>query len=61
MGQKDVSKESSDCTFSNNFKYKFVIKANEDNIDKRLLPFIMMSEGFTQNSIRNSCISKSIY
>ena len=32
----------------------FVIKANEDNIDKRLLPFIMMSEGFTQNSIRNS-------
>lgn len=32
----------------------FVIKANEDNIDKRLLPFIMMSEGFTENSIRNS-------
>lgn len=32
----------------------FVIKANEKNIDKRLLPFIMMSEGFTENSIRNS-------
>lgn len=32
----------------------FVIKANENNIDKRLLPFIMMSEGFTENSIRNS-------
>lgn len=32
----------------------FVIKANEENIDKRLLPFIMMSEGFTENSIRNS-------
>jgi len=32
----------------------FVIKANESNIDKRLLPFVMMSEGFTQHSIRNS-------
>ncbi len=32
----------------------FVIKANEKRIDKGLLPFIMMSEGFTQNSIRNS-------
>lgn len=32
----------------------FVIKANEENIDKRLLPFIMMSEGFTENSIKNS-------
>lgn len=32
----------------------FVIKANEEKIDRRLLPFIMMSEGFTDNSIRNS-------
>ena len=32
----------------------FVIKANEKKIDKRLLPFVMMSEGFTQHSIRNS-------
>jgi type I restriction enzyme S subunit len=32
----------------------FVIKANESNIDKRLLPFIMLSEGFTENSVRNS-------
>ncbi|MFT5716491.1 MAG: type I restriction enzyme S subunit [Oleiphilaceae bacterium] len=32
----------------------FVIKANEEIIDKRLLPFVMMSEGFTQHSIRNS-------
>jgi len=32
----------------------FVIKANEKQIDKRLLPFVMMSEGFTENSIRNS-------
>jgi len=32
----------------------FVIKANEERIEKRLLPFIMMSEGFTENSIRNS-------
>lgn len=32
----------------------FVIRANEKNIDKRLLPFIMMSEDFTENSVRNS-------
>ena len=32
----------------------FVAKANEKKIDKRLLPFIMMSEGFTENSIKNS-------
>jgi type I restriction enzyme S subunit len=32
----------------------FVIRANEKNIDKRLLPFIMISEGFTENSVRNS-------
>jgi len=32
----------------------FVIKANVKKIDKRLLPFVMMSEGFTENSIRNS-------
>ena len=32
----------------------FVIKANEEKVDKRLLPFIMLSEGFTENSIRNS-------
>ena len=32
----------------------FVIKANEEVIDKNLLPFIMLSEGFTQHSIRNS-------
>lgn len=32
----------------------FVVKANEKNIDKRLLPFIMMSEGFTEHSVRNS-------
>jgi restriction endonuclease S subunit len=32
----------------------FVIKANEKLADIRLLPFIMMSEGFTENSIRNS-------
>ena len=32
----------------------FVAKANEEKIDKRLLPFVMMSEGFTENSIRNS-------
>jgi type I restriction enzyme S subunit len=31
-----------------------VIKANEKVIDKRLLPFLMMSEGFTDHSIRNS-------
>lgn len=32
----------------------FVVKANESKIDKRLLPFIMLSEGFTQHSIKNS-------
>jgi type I restriction enzyme, S subunit len=32
----------------------FVIKANEDNIDKRLLPFILLSEAFTEHSIKNS-------
>ena len=32
----------------------FVIKAYDKKIDKRLLPFIMMSEGFTENSVRNS-------
>jgi len=32
----------------------FVIKANEEKIDKRLLPFIMLSEGFSQHSIKNS-------
>ena len=32
----------------------FVIKANEKRIDERLLPFIMLSEGFAENSIRNS-------
>ena len=32
----------------------FVIKANEAKIDKRLLPFIMLSEGFAEHSIRNS-------
>lgn len=32
----------------------FVIKANEEKIDKRLLPFVMLSEEFTENSIRNS-------
>ena len=32
----------------------FVIKANEEKIDKRLLPFVMMSEGFTEHAIRNS-------
>lgn len=32
----------------------FVIKANEKRIEKRLLPFIMMSEGFTDNSVKNS-------
>lgn len=32
----------------------FVIKANEKKIDKRLLPFIMLSEGFSQHSIKNS-------
>lgn len=32
----------------------FVIKANESKIDKRLLPFVMLSEGFAEHSIRNS-------
>lgn len=32
----------------------FVIKANEAKIDKRLLPFVMFSEGFAEHSIRNS-------
>lgn len=32
----------------------FVIKANERSIDKNLLPFVMMSENFTENSIKNS-------
>lgn len=32
----------------------FVIKANEEEIEKRLLPFLMLSEGFTQHSIKNS-------
>ncbi len=31
-----------------------VIKANEKLIDKRFLPFLMMSEGFTDHSIKNS-------
>lgn len=32
----------------------FVIKANEEVLDKRLLPFIMLSEGFAQHSVQNS-------
>ncbi len=32
----------------------FVIKADEEFIDKRLLPYVMLSEGFSQHSIRNS-------
>ena len=32
----------------------FVIKANEDLIVKELLPFVILSEGFTQHSVRNS-------
>lgn len=32
----------------------FVIKANEKKIDKRLLPFIMMTDEFTEHSVRNS-------
>lgn len=32
----------------------FVIKANEKLIDKRLLPFVMLSEGFAEHSIKNS-------
>lgn len=32
----------------------FVIKANEEKIDKRLLPFLMLSDGFTEHSIMHS-------
>ncbi len=32
----------------------FVIKPNEERIIKGLLPFVMLAEGFTQHSIRNS-------
>ena len=32
----------------------FVIKANESKIDKRLLPYIMLSDDFTDHSIKNS-------
>jgi type I restriction enzyme S subunit len=32
----------------------FVIKANEKKIDKRLLPYIMLSDDFTDHSIKNS-------
>lgn len=32
----------------------FVIKANESKIDKRLLPHIMLSDDFTDHSIKNS-------
>ncbi|WP_143961338.1 restriction endonuclease subunit S [Litoribacter populi] len=32
----------------------FVIKANEKKLDKRLLPFIMLSDGFSEHSIKNS-------
>ena len=32
----------------------FVAKANEKRIDKRLLPFVMLSEGFSLHSIQNS-------
>lgn len=32
----------------------FVIKANGQLIDQRLLPFVMLSESFSQHSIRNS-------
>lgn len=32
----------------------FVIKDNEAKIDKGLLPFVMLSEGFAEHSIRNS-------
>ena len=32
----------------------FVIKANEKLINRRLLPFIMLSEGFAEHSIKNS-------
>ena len=32
----------------------FVIKANEEKIDKRILPFLMLSDGFTEHSIMHS-------
>lgn len=32
----------------------FAIKANTDIIDQRLLPFLLLSEGFTEHSIKNS-------
>lgn len=32
----------------------FVMKANTKLIDKRLLPYVMLSEGFTQHSVRKS-------
>lgn len=32
----------------------FVIKANEEKIDRRLLPFVMMTDEFTEHSVRNS-------
>jgi type I restriction enzyme S subunit len=32
----------------------FVIKANEKIIDKRILTYVMLSEGFAQHSIKNS-------
>jgi type I restriction enzyme, S subunit len=32
----------------------FVIKAKEEKIDKRLLPFLMLSDGFTEHSIMHS-------
>ncbi len=32
----------------------FVVEANEEFLDKRLLPFIMLSEGFTKHSIQHS-------
>ncbi|HCG6610706.1 TPA: restriction endonuclease subunit S [Vibrio parahaemolyticus] len=32
----------------------FVIRANDKLIDKRLLPYLMLSEGFSQHSILNS-------
>jgi type I restriction enzyme S subunit len=32
----------------------FVIKANEKRINKMLLPYVMLSEGFTEHSVKNS-------
>ena len=32
----------------------FVIKANEEKIDKRLLAFVMMTDEFSEHSVRNS-------